>query len=81
MASERVEAVESAMAAWVGVAAAAVPRTKAASGQSPECTRTAWVEASVGEASRAAVGALGAEAQVSGMASAVMGTTEAVTIL
>ena len=77
MASEREERAES----WVGAATAAVTRTKAASGQSPEGTRTAWVEASVGEASRAAVGALGAEAQVSGMASAVMGTTEAVTIL
>ena len=70
MASEREERAES----WVGAATAAVTRTKAASGQSPEGTRTAWVEASVGEASSA-------EAQVSGMASAVMGTTEAVTIL
>ena len=73
MASERVEAVESAMAAWVGVAAAAVPRTKAASGQSPEGTRIAWMEAPMGVE-------IGVAAGVSGMAAALMGTTEAVTM-
>ena len=44
MASERVEALESAIAAWVG----AVLRTKAASGRSPEGTRRAWKEAPIG---------------------------------
>ena len=73
MASERVEAVESAMAAWVGVAAAAVPRTKAASGQSPEGTRIAWMEAPMGVE-------IGVAAGVSGMAAALMGTMEAVTM-
>ena len=84
MASERVEAVESAMAAWVGVAAAAVPRTKAASGQSPEGTRIAWVEASMGGAravDRVVVAvAVGAEVKVPAKAAATMGTTEAVTM-
>ena len=69
MASERVEAVESAIAAWVG----AVPRTKAASGQSPEGTRIAWMEAPMGVE-------IGVAAGVSGMAAALMGTTEAVTM-
>ena len=73
MASERVEAVESAMAAWVGVAAAAVPRTKAASGQSPEGTRIVWVEAPMGVVIDVALG-------VSGMGTTLMGTTEAVTM-
>ena len=67
MASERVESLESAIAPWVG----AVLRTKAASGQSPEGTRMAWVEALVGVV-------IGVEAGLSGMAAAVMGTTEAV---
>ena len=67
MASERVEALESVIAAWVG----AVLRTKAASGQSPEGTRMAWVEALVGLV-------IGVEAGLSGMAAALMGTTEAV---
>jgi len=71
MASERVEALESAIAAWVGM----VPecrRTKA-EGQSPEGTRIAWVEALVGVV-------IGVEAGLSGMAAALMGTTEAVTM-
>ena len=67
MASERVEALESAIAAWVG----AVLRTKAASGQSPEGTRIAWVEALVGVV-------IGVAAGLSGMAATLMGTTEAV---
>ena len=69
MASERVEALELAIAAWVG----AVPRTKAASGRSPEGTRIAWVEALVGAA-------IGMAAGVSGMAAVLMGTTEPVTM-
>jgi hypothetical protein len=69
MASERVEALESAIAAWVG----AVPRTKAAAGQSPEGTRIAWMEAPMGVE-------IGVAAGVSGMAAALMGTTEAVTM-
>ena len=82
-ASERVEAAESAAAAWA--AAVALTRTEAASGQSPEGTTTAWVGASMGEASGAAVGvvvgvAVGVEAQVTGMAAAAMGTTEAGTM-
>jgi hypothetical protein len=68
-ASERVEALESAIAAWVG----AVPRTKAAAGQSPEGTRIAWMEAPMGVE-------IGVAAGVSGMAAALMGTTEAVTM-
>ena len=68
-ASERVEALESAIAAWVG----AVLRTKAASGQSPEGTRMAWVEAPIGVE-------VGVAAGGSGMAAALMGTTEAVTM-
>jgi hypothetical protein len=67
MASERVEALELAIAAWAG----AVPRTKAAPGRSPEGTRMAWVEALVGVV-------IGMEAGLSGMAAALMGTTEAV---
>ena len=67
MASECVEALESAIAAWVG----AVLWTKAASGQSPEGTRMAWVEALVRLV-------IGVEAGLSGMAAALMGTTEAV---
>ena len=87
MAPERVAAAESKVATRVGAAAAvtrteAASRTMAASGQSPEGTRTEWVKASIGGLSRAAVGvASGAEAQVMGMAVAVMGTTEAVTML
>jgi hypothetical protein len=69
-ASERVEALESAIAAWVGVV---VPRTKAASGQSPEGTRMAWMEAPMRVE-------LGVAADVSGMAAALMGTTDAVTM-
>ena len=69
MASEHVEALESAMAPWVG----AVLRTKAASGQSPEGTRIAWVEALVGVV-------IGVAAGLSGMAAALMGTTEAVSM-
>jgi hypothetical protein len=68
MASERVEALELAIAAWVG----AVPRTTKA-GQSPEGTRMAWVEALVGVV-------IGVEAGLSGMAAALMGTMKAVTI-
>ena len=68
MASEGVEALESAIAAWVG----AVPRTKA-EGQSPESTRIAWVEAPIGVV-------IGVAAGVSGMAAALMGTMKAVTI-
>ena len=64
MASERVEVLESAIAAWVG----AVLRTKAASG-----TRMAWVEALVGLV-------IGVEAGLSGMAAALMGTMVAVTM-
>jgi hypothetical protein len=64
----------------VGAATEAVTRTKAASDQSLEGTGTAWVGASVG-VTRAAVGvevavAVGAEAKVSGMAAAAMGTPE-----
>jgi hypothetical protein len=82
MASKRVEAAESAVVAWVGVAT--MTRIQAASGPSPEGTRTVWVKASMGVA-RAAVGvvvgvAAGAEAKVSGMAAAVMGTMVAVTM-
>jgi hypothetical protein len=62
MASECVEALESAIAAWVG----AVLRTKAASGQSPEGARMAWVEALVGVV-------IGVVAGLSGMAAALMG--------
>ena len=72
MASERVEAVE-AMAAWVRVAAAAVPRTKAASGQSPEGIRKVWVEAPMGVVKDVSAG-------VSGMGTTLMGTTEAETM-
>ena len=82
MAPEREEAAaeSSAVAAWVGAATEAVTRTKAASDQSLEGTGTAWVGASVG-VTRAAVGvevavAVGAEAKVSGMAAAAMGTPE-----
>ena len=67
-ASERVEALESAIEAWVG----AVRRTKA-EGQSPEGTRIAWVEAPMGVV-------IGVAAGVSGMAAALMGTMEAVTM-
>jgi len=67
-ASERLEALELAIAAWVG----AVPRTKA-EGQSPEGTRIAWMEAPMGVE-------IGVAAGVSGMAAALMGTTEAVTM-
>jgi len=61
-----------------------VTRTEAASGQSPEGTRTTWVWASMGGA-RAVDGvvvavAVGAEAKVPAKAAAVMGTTEAVTM-
>ena len=69
MASERVEALELAIAAWAG----AVPRTKAAPGRSPEGTRIAWVEALVGVV-------IGMAAGVSGMAAALMGTTEPMTM-
>jgi hypothetical protein len=62
MASEHVVALESAIAPWVG----AVLRTKAASGQSPEGTRIAWVEALVGVV-------IGVVAGLSGMAAALMG--------
>jgi len=41
MASKREEAAETAVAAWAGAASAALTRTEAASGQSPEGTRTA----------------------------------------
>jgi hypothetical protein len=81
MAPEREEAAESsAVAAWVGAATEAVTRTKAASDQSLEGTGTAWMGASVG-VTRAAVGvevavAVGAEAKVSVMAAAAMGTPE-----
>ncbi len=68
MASERVEALESAIAAWVG----AVPRTTKA-GQSPEGTKIALVEALVGVV-------IGLAAGVWGMAAALMGTTEPVTM-
>ena len=57
-----------AIAAWVGV----VPRTKA-EGQIPEGTRIAWMEAPT-------VVEKGVAAGVSGMAAALMGTTEAVTM-
>ena len=67
-ASERVEALESAIVAWVG----AVRRTKA-EGQSPEGTRMAWMEAPMRVE-------LGVAAGVSGMAAALMGTTEAMTM-
>ena len=56
MASERVEALESAIAAWVG----AVPRTKA-EGKSPESTRIAWVEATIGVVIGVAAGVSGME--------------------
>jgi hypothetical protein len=69
MASERVEALESAIAEWVG----AVLRTKVVPGQSPEGTQIAWVEALVGVM-------IGVAADVSGMAAALMGTTEPVTM-
>jgi|EP00900_Chrysochromulina_parva_P006322 hypothetical protein len=68
MASERVEALELAIAAWVG----AVPRTTKA-GQNPEGTRIAWVEALVGVV-------IGMAAGVLGMAAALMVTTEPVTM-
>ena len=68
MASERVESLELVIAAWVG----AVPRTTKA-GQSPEGTRIAWVEALVGVV-------IGVAAGMSGMAAALMGTTEPVTM-
>ena len=61
MASKGVEALKSAIAAWVG----AVPRTKA-EGLSPEGTRIAWVEAPMGVE-------IGVAAGVSGMAAALMG--------
>ena len=67
-ASERVDALELAIAAWMG----AVPRTKA-EGQSPEGTRIARMEAPTGVEKDVAAG-------VSGMAAALMGTTEAVTV-
>ena len=67
-ASERLEALELAIAAWVG----AVPRTTKA-GQSPEGTRMAWMEAPMRVEK-------GVAADVSGMAAALMGTTEAVTM-
>ena len=63
------EAVESATAAWMG----AVPRTKAASGQSPEGTKIGRVEAPMGVV-------IGVAAGVSGMVAALMGTTKAVTM-
>ena len=73
MASKRVEALELAIAAWVG----AEPRTKAASGHFPEGTRIAWVEAP-----KAPTGVvIGMAAGVSGMAAALMGTTEPVTMV
>jgi len=82
MASERVEAAESAVAAWLG--AATMTTIQAASSQSPEGTRTVWEEVSMVVA-RAAVGvvlglAAGAGAKVSGMAAAVMGTMVAMTM-
>ena len=70
-ASERVEALELAIAAWVGM----VPecrRTKA-EGQSPEGTRIAWMDAPMRVEKGVAAG-------VSGMAAALMETTEAVTM-
>eukprot|EP00900_Chrysochromulina_parva_P018283 jgi/Chrpa1/26456/Chrysochromulina_OHIO_Genome00022829-RA len=67
-ASERVEALESAIEAWVG----AVRRTKA-EGQSPEGSWIAWMDAPMGVE-------IGVAASVSGMAAALMGTTEAVTM-
>ena len=76
MAPVRVEAAESAVAAWVGAATVAVTRTKAASDQSSEGTRTAWVGASMGVARAAVAVAVGAEAKVSGMAAEVTGTPE-----
>ena len=68
MAPEREEAAESTLVAASVWATVAVTRTEAASGQSPEGTGTALVEASRGVASRAAVGvvvgmAAGVEAQ------------------
>jgi hypothetical protein len=80
MAPEREEAAESAVGAWVGPATEAVTRTKVASDQSSEGTGTSWAGASVW-ATRAAVGvevavAVGAEAKVSGIAAAAMGTLE-----
>jgi hypothetical protein len=83
MAPEREEAAESKVAASVG-STVAVTRAEAASGQSPEGTRTTWVWASMGGA-RAVDGvvvavAVGAEAKVPAKAAAVMGTTEAVTM-
>ncbi len=63
MASERVEALVTAIAAWVG----AVSRTKAAAGQSPEGTRIAWMEAPMGVE-------VGVAAGVSGMAAALTRT-------
>ena len=82
VASKRVEATESVGAVWMGAATEAVTRTEASLAQSPEGTRRAWVEASMG-VGRAAVGvvvgvAAGAEARVPGMAAAAMGTTKAV---
>ena len=56
MASEQVEEVESTVVAWAGtataaaMAAAAMTRIEAVSGQSPEGTGAAWVGASIGEA-------------------------------
>jgi hypothetical protein len=70
-ASELVEALELAIAAWVGM----VPkcrRTKA-EGQSPEGPRMAWMEAPMGVE-------IGVAAGVSGKAAALMGTMEAVTM-
>ena len=83
MAPEREEAAESKVAASGG-STVAVTRAEAASGQSPEGTRTTWVWASMGGA-RAVDGvvvavAVGAEAKVPAKAAAVMGTTEAVTM-
>jgi len=86
MAPERVEAAESKVATSAR-ATAAVTRTKA-SGQSLEGPGTAWGGASMGETmwgARAVDGvvvavAVGAEAKVSGLTAAAMGTTEAVTM-
>jgi hypothetical protein len=87
MASEQVEAAESAVATWVRAPTQPVPRIQAVWGggrRTLEGRKTAWVQASMGSA-RAAVGvvvglAAGAEAQVLGMAAAVIGMTEAVTV-
>jgi hypothetical protein len=88
MASEHVNAAESAAATWVQAATQPVLRIQAVWGggrRTLEGSKMAWVQASMGLA-RAAVEVVvglvaGAEAKVSGMAAEVMGTTEAVTIV